>query len=119
MRYTDRMMLGLGHNLSVATLTNLFLTLAELLLALRVILKFFFTSAGGGFVHWAYSTTDVLLAPFRGLYPGVSTTPTNWHVDWVALAAMAVYAAAGSILIGLARWAAGWNSARRWEVKNI
>jgi hypothetical protein len=113
MRYSDRAMLGLGHNLSVATLTNLFLTLAELLLLLRVILKFFFTSAGGGFVHWAYSTTNVLLEPFRGLFTNVTSTPTNWHVDWVALLAMAVYAAGGASLIGLARWAAGWNAVTR------
>lgn len=110
MRYSERMMLGLGHNLSVATLTNLFLTFAELLLVLRVVLKFFFTTAGGGFVHWAYSTTNVLLEPFRGLFPNATATPTNWHVDWVALFAMAVYAAVGAILIGLARWAAGWNA---------
>jgi hypothetical protein len=114
MRYSDRMMLGLGHNISVATLTNLFLTFAELLLALRVVLKFFFTSAGGSFVHWAYTTTNVLLEPFRSLFTSTSSsTPTNWYIDWVALVAMAVYAAAGAVLIGLARWSAGWNSGRR------
>jgi hypothetical protein len=102
-------MLGLGHNMSVATLTNLFLTFAELLLALRVVLKFFFTSAGGGFVSWAYSTTNVLLEPFRWLFTS-SSAPTNWYVDWKALVAMAVYAAAGAVLIGLSRWAAGWNA---------
>jgi len=63
MRSPGRMMMGLGHEFSVAGLSNLFLTLAELLLLLRVVLKFFFTSAGGGFVHWAFATTNVLLAP--------------------------------------------------------
>jgi hypothetical protein len=103
MRSTGKMM-GLGHEFSVASLSNLFLTLAEVLLLLRVVLKFFFTSAGGGFVHWAYSTTDVLLAPFRGVFPNPTATPTNWHVDWVALFAMMVYAAFGGLLMGLVTW---------------
>lgn len=81
---------------------NVFVGLTELLLALRVILKFFFTTAGGGFVHWAFSTTDVLLAPFRGVFPAPTHTPGNWYVDWVALFAMAVYMAAGYILVSLA-----------------
>lgn len=84
---------------------NVFVGLTELLLALRVFLKFFFTTAGGGFVHWAFSTTDVLLAPFRGVFPNPTHTPGNWTVDWVALFAMAVYMAAGYLLVSLAaRW---------------
>ncbi len=86
---------------------NVFVGLAELLLALRVIVKFFFTTAGGSFFHWAISTTDVLLAPFRGVFPGPTATPGNWYIDWVALFAMAVYMAAGYYLVSLAaRWAA-------------
>lgn len=90
---------GVGH------LVNFFVTLTELLLLLRVVLKFFFTNAGGGFVHWAFYTTDTLMAPFRGVFPNPTHTPGNWYVDWVALFAMAVYAAAGYLLISLAaRW---------------
>jgi hypothetical protein len=112
MRYPGKM-LGLGHEFSVASMTNLFLTLAEVLLLLRVILKFFFTTAGGGFVHWAFSTTNVLLEPFRGIWPNPTVTPTNWHVDWVALFAMMVYAAVGGLLIGLVTWNWGARAARR------
>jgi hypothetical protein len=101
---STRMMFGVGHEFSVAGLTNLFLTLAEVLLLLRVVLKFFFTSAGGGFVHWAYATTNILLEPFRGVFLNPTQTPTNWHVDWVALFAMMVYAAFGGLLIGLVAW---------------
>ncbi len=89
----------LGHTVS------LFVYLTELLLLLRVILKFFFTSAGGGFVHWAFTTTDTLLVPFRGVFPNPTHTPGNWYIDWVALFAMAVYIAAGYMLVSLAaRW---------------
>jgi len=89
----------------VARMLDLFVNLAEILLTLRVILKFFFTSAGGGFVSWAFSTTDVLLAPFRAVFPDPTNTPGNWYIDWVALFAMAVYMAAGYMLYNLAvRW---------------
>ncbi|MGH2481393.1 MAG: hypothetical protein ACRDHW_17200 [Ktedonobacteraceae bacterium] len=86
----------------VARMIDVFVNLAELLLTLRVILKFFFTSAGGGFVHWAFSTTDVLLAPFRVVFPSTTATPGNWYVDWVALFAMAVYMAGGYLLYNIA-----------------
>jgi hypothetical protein len=92
----------------VGHMVNLFVGLTELLLILRIILKFFFTTAGGGFVHWAFSTTDVLLAPFRGVFPNPTHAPGNWYVDWVALFAMAVYVAAGYLLVSLAsRWTPG------------
>jgi hypothetical protein len=112
MRYSGKF-LGLGHYYSVASLTNLFLTLAELLLLLRVVLKFFFTTANSGFVHWAYRTTDVLLTPFRGIFSNPTSTPGTWHIDWVALLAMAVYAALGALLVGLATWNFGIGVARR------
>ncbi|MGH7157337.1 MAG: YggT family protein [Candidatus Saccharimonadales bacterium] len=86
----------------VARMIDVFVNLAEILLTLRVVLKFFFTNAGGGFVHWAFSTTDVLLAPFRGVFPHTTATPGNWYVDWVALFAMAVYMAAGYLLYNIA-----------------
>lgn len=90
----------------VGRMVDVFVGLTELLLTLRVILKFFFTTAGGGFVHWAFSTTDVLLTPFRAVFAGAHQAPGNWYVDWVALFAMAVYMAAGYILLGVAaRWA--------------
>jgi hypothetical protein len=89
----------------VGHMINLFVGLAELLLLMRVFMKFFFTTAGGGFVHWAFSTTDVLLTPFRGVFPNPTHTPGTWYVDWVALFAMAVYVAAGYLLVSLAaRW---------------
>lgn len=90
----------------VANFVDIFVGLAELLLALRIVLKFFFTSAGGSFVSWGISTTDVLLTPFRGVFPEPTVTPGNWYVDWVALFAMAVYMAAGVVLLGVvSKWA--------------
>jgi hypothetical protein len=98
--------------LGVGQPTGVFLGLTELLLTLRVFLKFFFASAGGGFVHWAFSTTNVLLEPFRGVFPNPTATPTNWHIDWVSLFAMAVYACFGALLISAAGWGFGGRSRR-------
>lgn len=89
---------------------NVFVGLTELLLALRVVLKFFFTNAGGGFVHWAFSTTDVLLAPFRSVFAGSTHTPGNWYVDWVALFAMAVYMGVAYAFVGIAT---NWGAKRK------
>lgn len=91
---------------------TVFVTLAELLLTLRVVLKFFFTTAGGGFVDWAFSTTNVLLTPFRAVFPDPTQTPTNWHIDWVALFAMVVYAAFASLLASLVVWGFGAKARR-------
>ena len=89
----------------VGRMVDMFVGLVELLLTLRVIMSFFFTTAGGGFVHWVFSTTDVLLTPFRGVFTGGMHAPGNWYIDWVALFGMAVYMAAGYILLGVAgRW---------------
>lgn len=111
MRYSWKMP-WMGMTGGVVGMTNLFLGLAELLLALRVILKFFFTSADSGFVRWAFSTTDVLLSPFRGIFDDPTGTPGNWHIDWVALFAMAVYAAFAALLVGLAAWSFGAKRVR-------
>ena len=86
----------------VARMIDLFVGLAELLLTLRVVMNFFFTTAGGGFTHWVFSTTDVLLAPFRAVFPGGSVAPGNWYIDWMALFAMAVYMAAGYLAYNVA-----------------
>ncbi len=106
-------MTGMGNMWSVAGMGNLFLGLAELLLLLRVVLKFFFTSANSGFVHWAFNTTDVLLSPLRGVFVHPAATPGNWHVDFVALFAMAAYAAVVSLMISLAGWGFGWKRTSR------
>jgi len=83
---------------TVGYMVDTFVGLADLLLVLRVVLKFFFTTAGGSFVHWAFSTTDVLLTPFRAVFVGGTTAPGNWYVDWVALFALALYPAAGYLV---------------------
>ena len=90
---------------SVAGMVNLFVGLAELLLALRVVLRFFNGNPDATFVHWVYTNTQVLLEPVRNVFVSAGAIERGWAVDYVALFAMAVYAAAGYLLLGLvARW---------------
>ena len=112
MRYPGRM-LGLGHEFSVSSMANLFLTFAEVLLLVRVVVHFFFTTASGGFFTWVYATTNVLLSPFRGVFVNPTATPTHWYVDFPALFAMMVYAAVGGLVIGLVAWNWGIRAATR------
>jgi hypothetical protein len=86
----------------------LFTGLAELLLGLRIFLKFFFTTADSGFVHWAFATTDALLSPFRGIFVNpTSIHHTNWYVDFPALFALSAYMVLSALLVALA---ASWSA---------
>ena len=90
---------------SMAGMVNLFVGLAELLLALRVVLRFFNGNPDATFVHWVYTNTQVLLEPVRNVFVSARAIERGWAVDYVALFAMAVYAAAGYLLVGLVvRW---------------
>ncbi len=93
-----------SHRQTVEWMVNLFVGLAELLLTLRVVLRFFNGNPDATFVHWAYSNTAVLLEPFRNVFTSSGMVERGWSVDFVALFAMAVYAAAGFFVVSLLRW---------------
>ncbi len=111
----SRKLMTVGGIFSLSSMVGLFLGLVELLLALRVFLKFFFTTADSGFVHWAFATTDVLLSPVRGIFVNpTSAHGTNWYVDFPALFVMAAYAVVAALMVGLAaNWRAVVPAARR------
>lgn len=94
------------HKQSVAAVTHFFVGVTELLLALRVVLRFFNGNPDATFVHWVYTSTNTLLEPFRNVFTSTGVVHRGWVVDFVALFAMAVYAVAGYVVLGLAnRWA--------------
>jgi len=99
-----------SHRATVEWLIHFFVTVAELLLALRVVLRFFNGNPDASFIHWAYTSTGTLLEPLRGVFPSASVVHRGWVVDYVALFAMAVYAAAGYLLVALL---ANWSGKRR------
>ncbi len=82
-------------------LVNLFVGLAEVILVLRVIFRLFDAHATVSFVNWIYNTSAVLLTPFRGIFTDPSVVEPRYVLDLNALFAMAVYAAAGYLLISL------------------
>lgn len=93
------------HRAGVASVVHFFVGVAELLLLLRVVLRFFNGNPSATFVHWAYTNTATLLEPLRGIFPSVGDIHRGWVIDYPALLAMALYAVAGYLLIGLVdRW---------------
>lgn len=95
------------HRQSVAGVVHFFVGVAELLLLLRVVLRFFNGNPDASFIHWCYTSTQTLLEPLRGVFPhSFDTINRGWVVDYVALFAMAAYAVAGYLAVALAaRWA--------------
>jgi|ERR1035437_8430069 cytochrome b561 len=95
-----------SHKQMVTWMVHFFVGTAELLLALRVVLRFFNGNPSASFVHWCYVSTNTLLEPFRAVYTSTGVITRGWVVDYVALFAMAVYAVAGYVVLSLAyNWA--------------
>lgn len=90
---------------AVDQLVSLFVWLAELLLLVRVVLRFFNSNPDATFVHWVYTNTQVLLEPLRNVFISTGVVERGWVVDYVALAAMAFWATVGYLVVGLvSRW---------------
>lgn len=93
------------HRTGVASVVHFFVGVAELLLLLRVILRFFNGNPDATFVNWCYTTTTTLLEPLRGIFTTANVVHRGWVVDFPALMAMALYALAGYLVLGLIdRW---------------
>ncbi len=87
----------------VLGIINFFLALAEVFLGLRVILRFFAANPDASFVHWVYASSDVLMQPFRGIFP--TTVIGRDHViDFSAIFAMVVYGLIALAFASVAVW---------------
>jgi len=86
-----------------AGLINFFAGIVELFLLMRVLFRFFGANPNSSFVHWVYNSSDVLLQPFRGIFP-TQTIGRNHVVDFSALFAMVVYAIFTALVISLLLW---------------
>lgn len=87
----------------VTGLINFFVALVEIFLVLRVALRFFAANPDNGFVQFIYNSSDVLLQPFRGIFPATNIG-NNHIVDFTALFAMVVYGLFGLALAALLWW---------------
>ena len=92
MKYSQKEMVNWG--------ITFFTWTATILLALRVVLRFFNGNSDATFVHWVYQNTQILLEPFRAVFTSSDVVMGGWTVDYVALFAMAVYGAAAYWLMG-------------------
>jgi uncharacterized protein YggT (Ycf19 family) len=81
----------------ITRLVDVFVGLVILLLGLRVLFRLFDANVGAGFVQWVYDTSDVIMAPFRGIFPPATIEPGN-VLDFSALFAILVYAILGYLL---------------------
>ena len=78
---------------------NIVVGIIELLLTFRLIFEFLVVNKGTPFVAWLYGVTAPLVAPFSKILP-------NWKfsgfvVDFATVAAIIVFALAGSLLLML------------------
>ena len=78
---------------------NIVVSIVGLLLTLRLICEFLVVNTGTPFVAWLYGVTAPLVAPFAKILP-------NWKfsgfvVDFGTVAALVVFALAGSLLLML------------------
>ncbi len=84
-------------------LVDLFIALVEIILGLRVIFRLFSANPDNSFVHWIYSTSGDLMAPFRGIFP-VAHLGNGVVLDFSAIFAMIVYAIIGYLIVSLLNW---------------
>ncbi len=79
------------------TLSNTIISILELLISLRILLKLLGARTAAPFVTWVYETTSPLLAPFEGMFPS-STIPIGSVLEVSALFALIAYALIGVLL---------------------
>ena len=89
----------------VLGLINFFIGLAEIILGLRVVSRLFAANPDASFVQWVYSTSNVLMEPFRGIF--TAAVIGRYHVlDFAAMFAMIVYGLIGMLFVYLANYMA-------------
>lgn len=81
-------------------LLNFFTAVVESILGLRFLLKLFGANAGNGFVNWVYEMSDVLLDPFRGIFPA-KVFENQYVFEFSTLFAMLMYAIGALLLMWL------------------
>ena len=84
--------------LFLRSLVNGIISLVELLISVRIILKLFGASTTAPFVQWVYETSAPLLEPFLGMFPSPNLTG-GFVLEFSAIFALFVYAFIGYIVL--------------------
>jgi hypothetical protein len=88
----------------VVFIINTFVGITEALLGLRFFLKLLGASDKAPFVAWVYQTSQSILEPFNNMFPSPSLGNV-FVIEFNAIFAMIVYAAAGFFTIRLFEFA--------------
>lgn len=78
-------------------LVNVVVGIAVLILGFRFIFKLFSANATNGLVEWVYNSSDVIMAPFRGIFP--AATVEGSVIDFPALLAIVIYGVLGLLIV--------------------
>jgi uncharacterized protein YggT (Ycf19 family) len=89
----------------LTVLLRIILWIIEGFLALRLILRLLDVNPSTPIAAFVYASTDVLLQPFRGLFP-VEEIARGYFLEFSTLLAMAVYGLVLFLFLELIRWAA-------------
>jgi uncharacterized protein YggT (Ycf19 family) len=95
-------------------LTAFIFTFIEVLLSLRIILKFLGANTVAPFVTWVYDTSQPLLAPFEGMFPTIQLEGP-YTIEIATLFALVVYAFVGFFAEELLRSVENLSAKRRNE----
>ena len=79
---------------------NVLLSIVELFLSLRLILKMFGANPGAPFVAWIYNSTAPLLHPFQGMFASPSLVE-GFVIEFSTMFAMIAYALLAWVLVEL------------------
>jgi uncharacterized protein YggT (Ycf19 family) len=80
------------------SLVSFFVGIATVILGLRVLFRLFDANPAAGFVDWIYSTSETLMAPFRGIFPP-ATLEGGIVLDVSALFAIIMYLVFGAVVM--------------------
>lgn len=84
----------------LSTIINIVLGIVTFFLGARIILRLFGANPLTPFVAWIYSVSEVILSPFKGIFPSTSITGSSVF-DISAFIALVVYAVVSYVVLSL------------------
>ena len=99
-------------------LVMLFVSLAQVVLGLRVIFSLFNFDATNSLVRWVYSMSETLLMPFDGMFSEQAFDHT-YVLEFRVLFALVAYSVVGFLAISLVNWAGGSKAAGRPKTSSL
>jgi hypothetical protein len=88
------------HGYFLQKLINFFISIVEIILGLRIFFQLFNANPTASFVEWIYKTSDILMLPFRGIFP-TSQIERGIVLDVSAIFAAIMYMILGYLLLYL------------------